>query len=572
MVINKYLHRIFTLLLVLGHVMVLAQDYPADYIPPVKHPILLSGSFGELRSSHFHMGIDIKSSNGASGDAVYAVQDGFVSRIKVEAAGYGNALYIDHPDGWTTVYAHLSAFSPALEEYVRNLQYESQNFELDIAPADTLFMIKQGEQIGKMGNTGWSFGPHLHFELRNTATEVAHNPMHLGFDIPDSRPPVIKRLIAYELDPSLRARGKNGIKLKKDENLYAPYADTVTLKGELSALGFSAYDPMDRSWNKNGIYKVDAWIDDQPLFRFTLDSIDFRNSYRFETHLDYHWLATTREKAHRCYRTPADELDIYPDPLLTGLIKLYKDLSANIKILIEDFAGNESRIDLVVKQQGSDANLPVYPDIVLWDRATELKKPWLSLRFPEKSVTQDLFLYLDHGLPNEAGLIDSFFIGSYDAKPLSDFEARIPLPAADTLLAAPWTLLWESQNGSVRNLGGEIHNDSLVVQLDRFGRFYLTQDTIAPRIKARKLKPKMNPWDQIQFEITDNWEVSGDARELRYYATINGEWALFKSDLKNHRITYHFPDDMAPGYYDLRLIVRDDRDNETIFNYRFRYR
>ena len=169
-------------------------------------------------------------------------------------------------------------------------------------------------------------------------------------------------------------------------------------------------------------------------------------------------------------------------------------------------------------------------------------------------------------------MIDSFFVGSYDEKPIRDYTASFALPAQDSLLAAPWTLLWESQGGVVRNLGGEIRGDSLLVRLDRFGQFRITQDTFPPRIRAIRLPRTMNRHQEIIFQISDNWEVSGKAREPRYRATMNGQWVLFRHDLKSQRIRFSFPPWMKPGKYDLRLSVWDDRDNETVFTHQIDFR
>jgi len=548
----------------------LGQGYPKNYLPPVKHPIRLSGTFGELRTSHFHMGIDIKSSNGGEGDPVLAVQDGFVSRIRVQAGGYGNVLYVDHPDGWTSVYAHLASFRGDIADYVQKIQYESEQFEIDIAPGDTLFIVKKGDQIARMGNTGWSFGPHLHFELRRTSSEVAYNPLHLGYQLVDERPPVIKRLLAYHLDARVRNRDVKAWDLQHNSSTYRPRTDTITLPGDLSGFGVTTYDQMDMTHNRNGIYRVDAWLDESLVYQFAFDSLDFENSRRIETHLDHRWMAFSGERTHRCYRTPADELSIYPSNELSGLVKLYKDHPARLRMTVSDYRGNTSEIVCWVKKGASQTQARDYHYVIPWDNSVDLLLHGIRLKFPERCVPEDMFLFLEKGQRNRYGLVDTFVIGSYDEKPIRDYEAFIPLPKADSLLIAPWALLWISPNGSVRNMGGEIRNDSLVVRLDRFGTFVVSQDTVAPRIRPLRLKPSMYRNQTIEFEISDNWEVAGTARELRYRGTMNGKWVLFNYDLKKRKITFRWPDHLKAGTYDLQLSVRDDRDNETNFTYSVR--
>lgn len=549
-----------------------AQDYPTDYLAPVRHPVKLSGTFGELRTSHFHMGIDIKSSKGVEGDDILAVQDGFVSRIVVQAAGYGNALYIDHPDGWTSVYAHLREFAPAIARYVEELQYESERFELDVAPPAGLFTIKKGEVIAQMGNTGWSFGPHLHFELRRTVTEVAHNPLHLGFELEDSRPPVLKRILSYQLDQKLRKRYTDHRALVRRSEHYSTGSDTLDVYGDRAGIGFVAFDQMEGVYNRNGIYGAEVWLDYQPLFSFNFDSIPYPHSRKINAHLDHSWMAMSGEKVHRCYAPPGNGLPIHPQPQLGGMIKLYRDQPAELKLIASDFSGNKSEARVWLRRQRERGENRPYSRVIPWDRSTSVITPELALHFEEHAMPEDLFLYLKTGQSGKYAVRDSFFVGAYDQRPMKKYRMNIPLPNTEAQLALPWTVLWVSEAGVIRNMGGEIHNDTLTVQLDRFGQFLLSMDTIPPAIRPVRLYKNMRKYHSIEFTISDNWDVSGNARELRYRATMNDQWVLFSYDLKNRRIRFKFPDWMEAGTYELSLSVWDDRDNEVRFTHKFHYR
>ena len=177
------------------------EKYPSgQFTSPVNRQIKLSGTFGELRTNHFHSGLDIRSARGVIGDTVYAAAAGYVSRISVNAFGYGNAIYVDHPGGYTTVYGHLDRFAPIFQQYVKDEQYRQQQFEVELYPAPFQFPVDQLDQIGILGNTGHSYGPHLHFEIRHTDTQVPINPLHFGYNIEDQLPPVIQQLIAYQFD------------------------------------------------------------------------------------------------------------------------------------------------------------------------------------------------------------------------------------------------------------------------------------------------------------------------------------------------------------------------------------
>lgn len=546
-----------------------AQSYPTDYGLPVKPPMRLSGTFGELRPSHFHMGIDVKSKTGTIGDPLLAVQDGFISRIKIQAGGYGQALYIDHPDGWTSLYAHLDSYMPEVSEYIEKMQYEEQQFELDVALPSHLFPVKKGQQIGIMGVTGWSFGPHLHFELRRTATEVAHNPLHFGYEITDTRAPVPQKIISYQLDHLGRMRHVNGWRLRKSGSAYSPSPDTILLGHSRNGIGLVVYDPMDLIPNRNDIYQLDAFLDDQMLYSISFDSIPYEHSWRMFSHADYGWYSTYGERVHRCYRTSANEHTLYPHELLDGIIKLYQKEPAKLRLEVRDFNGNTAKVETWVKRVRDELPTGTYDYIVPWSKRHIIRHPGVTLEFPEKSFAEDCFLSVTANEPKQGKYEEAINVKSSNDKPLNYYEARFPLPKADTALAAPWTVLWLAGNGTPRQAGGEIRRDSLIVSLNRFGTFIVTQDTFAPTIRPRILKKVHRRYQPIEFEIYDNWASIGKARELRYRATMNGEWVLFKYDLKRRRIRFDFPTWMEPGNYLLELSVWDDRDNQTNYKYQF---
>ena len=183
----------------------LKGPFPKDYfrMPVDMATVRLSGTFGELRSNHFHTGIDISSATGSIGQPVFATADGFLDRVKVQESGYGKALYIKHPNGYTTVYAHLDKFSPAVERYVKEVQYKRERFGVDLYPTDGVFQVKKGEQIGNMGNSGSSQGPHLHFEIRRSSNQKALNPLLFGLPILDDVPPAIRNMKVYFLNPNI---------------------------------------------------------------------------------------------------------------------------------------------------------------------------------------------------------------------------------------------------------------------------------------------------------------------------------------------------------------------------------
>ncbi|MCB0432591.1 MAG: M23 family metallopeptidase, partial [Mangrovimonas sp.] len=191
--------KLLYILTILCQTSLLAQtNYPQDYfIDPLDINLVLAGTFAELRANHFHSGLDIKTQQ-REGLKVYACADGFVSRIKISHGGYGKALYITHPNGYTTVYAHLQKFAPKIEAYIKEHQYGQESYEIEVFPGAVELLVKQGDVVAYSGNSGGSEGPHLHFEIRDNE-ERPINPMLFGIDIKDTTKPIIKEVYAYPI-------------------------------------------------------------------------------------------------------------------------------------------------------------------------------------------------------------------------------------------------------------------------------------------------------------------------------------------------------------------------------------
>lgn len=269
--------RALGLLIIISIAALLAMTSdPWGMHPPVKHKMLLSGTFGELRTNHFHSGIDIKSSKGTVGDPIYAAWDGHISRIAVKSTGYGNALYIDHPNGKTTVYAHLHRFEPEVAAYIKEQQYIKESYEVNLYPDSSLFTIQKGEQIGLMGNSGRSFGPHLHFEIRDTKSEVPLNPLHKGALISDATAPQLRELKIDYMDPDHRTFYQKKYRtINLGKRRYKIRGDTILAGAWRVGTQIKAYDLMEGASNLNGIYAMEIKVDDEPVFSFSMDSISF---------------------------------------------------------------------------------------------------------------------------------------------------------------------------------------------------------------------------------------------------------------------------------------------------------
>ena len=236
------------------------NKYPQDYFrSPIDQAIRLSGTFGELRSNHLHSGIDIKAANGKTGQPIYAAAEGYIARIKVSSSGYGNALYIVHPEGYMTVYAHMQNFSKSVADYVKKQQYVKQSANVDLYLGPETFKLNKGEQIGKLGVSGRSFGPHLHFEIRDNKTQKPINPLLFGLKMEDHIAPKMHQLKVYSLNDKKETLSTKTFDLQKNGNRYTVKGDTLTIGAWRAGFALKVYDHHDGVSNWNGIYALDMY-------------------------------------------------------------------------------------------------------------------------------------------------------------------------------------------------------------------------------------------------------------------------------------------------------------------------
>ncbi|MBI2281845.1 MAG: M23 family metallopeptidase [Bacteroidetes bacterium] len=286
--------KFFTLLLIqllisIGFSQTLEQ-YPKDYFrSPLDIPLILSGNFGELRNNHFHSGLDIKT-QGVEGLKVYAIADGFVSRVKISPIGYGKIIYITHPNGYTSAYAHLQQFKGELAKEIKRYQYANETFEMDYYPPDTLLKVKKGDIIALSGNSGSSGGPHLHFEIRETVSEYAVNPLLFGFDIKDDVKPVIKSIILFPLNDTSFVNDK---KVSQEFTVTGTNGNyqlltklPINVYGQIG-VGINTFDQQSGASNQNGVYEVMLFEDNNLICKTELSSFSFDHTRALNSMIDY---------------------------------------------------------------------------------------------------------------------------------------------------------------------------------------------------------------------------------------------------------------------------------------------
>ncbi|MBT8223201.1 MAG: M23 family metallopeptidase, partial [Eudoraea sp.] len=325
--------RIFTVvLLLLAGPMLLGQSpYPTDvFRPPLDIPLILAGTFGELRSNHFHSGIDIKTQQ-RQGLPVYAIADGTVTRIKISHWGYGKALYIAHPNGYTSVYAHLQKFSPEIEKYVKEIQYRKKSYEVEIFPDFGEIKVDKDGIVAYSGNTGGSSGPHLHFEIRNSLNEKPTNPLLYGLEVRDATNPSLVSLHAYPLSTDARVNQSNErIQLNFSKQADGTYlADKVKALGTIG-FGVNAFDRQDMAANKNGVFEIQQLVNGQVYTDFDFDSFSFSETRYINTLIDYTYFGRNRQRIQRCFKAPGNKLSIYKKLFNDGKIEVKEGLNYTV--------------------------------------------------------------------------------------------------------------------------------------------------------------------------------------------------------------------------------------------------
>jgi homoserine dehydrogenase len=313
-----------------------------NYTPPLKIDLRLSANFGELRDSHFHSGIDIKT-NGSVNQPVYAVADGYISRISVSPGGFGRALYIDHPDGHTTVYGHLNAFSPNIAEYAEQKQYELERFRIDLFPTPNELPVKKGEQIALSGNTGSSGGPHLHFEVRDTRTQDPLDVLDFfGNAVVDTQKPDIRGIAFYPVKGKGAINGSNTpLRLTITKNKAGtplPPGNTISAWGRIG-VGVKAYDRMNGQNNIYGIKHVRLFVDEQLVFRSTINRFSFSKTRMLNSFVDFEEVRNRNSYYMKSFVEPGNTLPFY-ETVNNGFIDIDEERAYRLRYELEDYHGN----------------------------------------------------------------------------------------------------------------------------------------------------------------------------------------------------------------------------------------
>lgn len=529
----------------------------SQFCSPFDFPILLSANFGELRPNHFHNGLDIKT-QGVTGKPIHCIADGYVSRVAVLHGGYGQAIYVTHPNGLTSVYGHVISFAKNIQACVRQYQYAHETFVCDLKFQPGQFPVKKGDIIALSGNEGASAGPHLHLELRRTETGEYIDPMpYFKHLLKDSKAPVGSLIGIYPIQGKGVVNGSSHKKLLAIGNLKQP----VHAWGEIYT-GISAKDYMDGTSNFYGVHSVTLYVDSVQVFNSTTDKVLPDENRMINGFTDYEELTRTRRLIMRSYKLPGNRLRLLHTNENRGAVTIDEERDYHFRYVLEDNFGNRRTYQFIVK--GKRQDIPEYKpeanEMLYWNRANVIQKPGMELMVPRYYVYEDVPLRID--MQGDSSLIAFDYILDAGRTPIHSYcDLSIGLrhmPVADTTkyYIVQKAGKWRS------SMGGKYANGWIKTRVRSLGTFSVDVDTIAPQITPIG----QGGWRtsrNIRFRIKDMESGIGS-----YKVYIDGKFVLF--GLKKGILVIQDPEKVKKGVpHKLEVTVTDQCGNMTRKEYKF---
>ncbi|WP_435415240.1 M23 family metallopeptidase [Polaribacter aestuariivivens] len=535
------------------------KEYPKNYFRnPLGIPTVFAGTFGELRSNHFHSGVDIKT-QGKEGLKIYAAADGYISRIKVAQFGFGKALYITHPNGYTTVYAHLSKYAGEIEEYVRAIQYKKENYQTgNIFLKEDELPVKKGDIVAFSGDTGSSGGPHLHFEIRDTKTEHIINPMFFGITSKDTKSPTVQTVLVYPLSVDARInkqynRYKISLKKKGNGNYIS---DRISASGTIG-FGVNVFDRLNKANNRNGIYSLEMLVNGKRVYYHDVATFSFAESKYINLLIDYEYYKKYKNRVQKTHKVKANRLSIYKDLLDNGKITIEKGLNYIVEIIAKDFAGNASSIKIPISGKESNSIFKKQKDTtnykIVAKKFQKFNQKNVTIAFPKNTFYEDMYLdfKVEKGVAkihNPTVPLDKSFTLTFDVSKYTE-EEKQHLYIANVEYAKYPRYQYTRKKDS-----------TFYTTTKTLGKYKLLSDTKKPSIRLLYFKDKqwITSHKTLKVKITD---VGSGIKNYR--ATIDGEWILMEYNHKKQILTYNFNDKKLDGSKHIFKIVVSDNVGNT---------
>jgi murein DD-endopeptidase MepM/ murein hydrolase activator NlpD len=556
-----------TVLLLFGFYFASAQQsYPKGYFRnPLNIPISLSGNFGELRPNHFHMGIDIKTAQ-RENLPVYAAADGYISRIKIEPGGFGRAIYITHPNGYTTLYAHLNNFAAKIDAYVKQQQYAQESWKIELQVPTDLMPVKRGDFIAYSGNTGGSQAPHLHFEIRKTGDDVNLNPLLFGLPLKDNVRPRILKFAVYDRTRSVYEQTPKIAAVKPAGGSYVTTPSVVKIGSPLVSFAISAFDSHTGSSNLNGIFSARLFVNDLEEESFTMNNISYNNTRFLNAHIDYRYKSLGGSYLQHLCELPGFINSIYENGNGKGVVDISDGDIYDIMVEVKDASGNMSRLKTRVQ---FDPKVPLAPPVtgkLFYPLMLEgLENENCEFFIGEKCLYDSVHILYRNSASGEPDVLSDVHTIGASYIPLQDsFLVRIIPDLSFTEADRPFTVMqWTSGNKSAVQKVQWQHQWASARFRD-FGNFQLVRDTEPPVITMSFTDwADLSRATRISFNVRDNLQGIKNVR-----AELDGKWLRFTND-KYKAFIYQFDEKCLSGPHVLKVSGEDEAGNKTIVSYNF---
>lgn len=554
-----------------------SQDYPQNYFRnPLDVPIRLSGNFGELRNNHFHAGLDLKTEQ-RTGLKIYAAAEGYVSRIKVSPYGYGTALYIRHPNGYTTTYGHLSKFSDEIAAYVKKAQYERERFEIELFPEATDLPVYKGQIVAYSGNSGGSAGPHLHFEIRNTANEHPINPLLFGFEIADTREPLIFSLHVYPLNDTSTVNGSHSplrVNVVGGNGSYV-LQSKIEVDGEIG-FGIRGVDKMDHSGNTFGNYSIALLVENDTVYKTKMEEFAFHEGRYINSHIDYEYKWNTGRRVEQSFVDEGNKLRIYKKLTNRGHIVFDEEKTYPIQYVVEDAYGNTSKLNFEVhgKPQANPSNTSstnvsnpkeeVY--FFPWDQRNTLMKDNILVDMPAGIMYHDIYFGFKVGDTMPGAFTPTYWLHDYKVPLHSYYTISIKTEGLSPEQKSK-ALIVSTVNGRNKYAeGGKWNGDNISVRTRSFGGYTVVLDEDPPVIRPINIYNGASMKNKWSIHVRAYDRLSG----INYYrGTVDGKWVLMEYDAKNDSFVYFFDERLGEGKHTFHFMVTDEVGNTANYTAEF---
>lgn len=531
-------------------------------------PLEVAGNFMELRNNHFHSGLDMKT-NGVIGQPIRAVADGWVSRIKFSPWGYGKAIYVDHPSGYTTVYGHLSRLNAPLADVLLDLQYAERDYSVDHSFKRGELPVTEGQVIAFSGNTGGSTAPHLHFEVRRTADQHAVDPEAYGMNPADHAPPTFFGLRLYPLDSTSStspypAENTGFTAVRSNDSTYVIKAGQNLLGQGTIGLAVNVIDRYDESQNTCGIRTLAVEVDGRRIFSADLNDVDFGLQRYANAYMDYALFIGRQQHYNRCFKLPNNKLAFYGKEEEQGRIQLAPGQQRAVKVVATDPSGNRSILSFMLIGASAE-EAARWPKVVpkgqacRYDRINVMERPGMRFSLPPNALYEDTYIATSVGPAPEKALAPLFQVQN-DHTPLQlageltlDVTGKFPAAQASKLLMV------KVQKGRTTPAGGSYANGKLTAAIKTFGAYTVMLDTVPPVIKPIDLVPEMKGRKGFRIKVTDN--LSGPDK---WAGTMDGKWIVMEY-IPGANVLEHVFDKNTdlPGRHEFKLEVVDERGNRS---------